>query len=195
MTYSLTNDDELRMEYSAVTDKTTVVNLTNHAYWNLTGCGAATCLPMTLMLNASRYLPVDDGRIPLGDVMSVEGTPLDFTAPQAIGARIGELPGGYDHCYVLKKLGTELSLVARVSEPQSGRTMEVFSTEPGVQLYTANFLDGSLSGGGRTFSKHFGLCLETQHYPDSPNQPSFPSTLLAPGEKYEQLTVHRFGVA
>jgi aldose 1-epimerase len=141
-------------------------------------------------------LPVDAGLIPLGELKSVKGTPLDFTRPQTIGSRIAKLEGGYDHCYVLNKKHGEKgpTLAARVAEPKSGRVMEVYTSEPAIQLYTANFLDGSLHASGKTYQKHFGFCLETQHYPDSPNQPAYPTTVLRPGEVYEHLTVHKFSV-
>lgn len=195
VTYSLTDDDELKMEYSATTDQTTVVNLTNHTYWNLADGGAGDVLQQELMINADHYLPADAGLIPSGEIRSVNNTPLDFTQPKAIGSHIAEL-GGYDHCFVLNKKEGESgpSLAARAVAPKSGRVMEVFTTEPGIQLYTANGLDGRLHGGGRAFKKFFGFCLEAQHYPDSPNQPQFPTTLLKPGETYRQLTVHKFRV-
>jgi aldose 1-epimerase len=146
------------------------------------------------MLNADCYLPADDVLIPTGEVKTVAGTPMDFRQPNTVGSRIAQVKGGYDHCYVLSKTRAEnaLTLAARVFEPTGGRVMEVHTTEPGVQLYTANGLDGSLKSGGVAYGRHAGLCLETQHYPDSPNHPEFPSTLLRPGERYEQLTVHKF---
>ena len=148
-----------------------------------------------LTLNADAYLPVDDGAIPLGQAKQVKGTPMDFTKPHAIGQRIGQVPGGYDHCYILnRKDDKKLSLAARVVEPKSGRTMEIYTTQPGIQFYTGNFLDGTLKGGGKTYEKHAGFCLEANHFPDSPNQPQFPSTLLKPGETYRHTTVHKFGV-
>ena len=196
VTYSLTNDNELRMEYEAETDKPTVLNLTNHTYWNLAGGGNGDVLEHSLTLNADRYLPVDKGLIPTGEMKPVEGTPMDFTKPMAIGSRIGQVGSGYDHCYVLNKSegSAEPTLVAKITEPTSGRVMEIFTTQPGVQLYTGNFLDGKLSGGGKAFKKHYAFCLETQHYPDSPNRPEFPTTLLRPGEKYHHTTIHKFGV-
>ena len=193
VTYSLTNDNELKMAYWAKTDKPTVLNLTNHTYWNLDG-GAGDVLGHELTIQADRYLPVDAGLIPLGALQGVKDTPMDFRQPHAIGARINQVEGGYDHCYVLNKEQDkkELGLAARVVSPKSGRVMEVSTTQPAIQFYSANFLDGTLSAGGKTYGKHFALCLETQHYPDSPNQPAFPSTVLKPGEEYEQLTVHKF---
>ena len=179
--YRLTEDNELVMDYTATTDKPTHVNLTNHAYWNLTGTEGADVLGHILQVEADHYLPADEALIPTGEIRSVHGTPLDFTRPVAIGARVDQLARKYyDDCFVLrKKPGEELSLAARLVEPRSGRTMEVWTTQPGMQLYTGN---------------RFGVCLETQHYPDSPNKPAFPSTLLRPGQTYRQTTVHKFGI-
>jgi aldose 1-epimerase len=194
VTYSLNNNDELKMEYAATTDKSTIVNLTNHAYWNLTGA-ARDVLSHEVTINADKFLPTDDRVIPLGELKDVKDTPMDFTKPCAIGTQIERVNGRYDHCYVLnRKNCKELSLVARVAEPKSGRVMEIYTTQPGVQFYAGHYLDGTIKTGGKIYLKHFGLCLETQHYPDSPNRPHFPSTLLKPGEEYRQLTVHKFSV-
>jgi len=199
--YTLTEANELNIDYTAETDKATPINLTNHAYWNLADGGKTNVLGNRLTLNADRYLPVDSGSIPTGELRPVKGTPMDFIHEAALGARIeqvGGTPGGYDHCYVLNKLppgGDPLTLAAKVVEPTSGRVMEVYTTEPGLQLYTGNYLDGTLKSRGDVYEKRHGFCLEAQHFPDSINQPSFPSTLLAPGETYRQTTVYKFSVA
>ncbi len=198
VTYDLTDHDELLIAYDATCDKPTVVNLTNHAYWNLGGAGAGDVLGHRLTLAADAYLPADAGLIPTGEIRPVQGTPLDFTQPRTIGSRIQQTGFGYDHCFVLRKPPGQpenaAPLAARVEEPHSGRVMEVATSQPGVQLYTANFLDGRLHGGGVAFGRHFGLCLEAQHYPDSPNRRAFPSTVLRPGETYKQVTMHKFDV-
>ena len=178
-------------EASAQTDKPTILNLTNHAYWNLTGAPeTSTILDHRLMLACDKYLPVDETLIPTGELAPVADTPLDFRKLEPIGARIEKVDGGYDHCFVINGGGKSLTLAARVEEPTTGRVMEVRTTEPGIQFYTGNFLDGS--DAVNKFAKHSGFCFETQHYPDSPNQPEFPTTLLQPGEVYSQTTIYKF---
>ena len=191
VTYSLTNDNELRISYEAETDKATPINLTHHSYFNLAGQGDV--LGHELTLYADKFTPVDEGLIPTGEVLDVKGTPMDFTTPAAIGSRIAQVKGGYDHNYVLRSGGGALALAAGVYEPMTGRLMEIFTTEPGIQFYSGNFLDGTIAGkGGHAYPKHGGFCLETQHFPDSPNHPNFPSTILEPGRKLSSLTVHKF---
>ncbi|MSR56531.1 MAG: galactose mutarotase [Planctomycetaceae bacterium] len=190
-----TDANELIIGYTAVTDKPTVLNLTNHAYWNLSGVGTGDILSHKLMINSDEFLPVDEGQIPTGKLASVKGTFMDFTSPQSIGSRIAEtkfaaLPVGYDHCFIIRKGSERLPLIARVEDPQSGRVMEVSTTEPAVQLYTSNFLDGDAKNGG--FKQHSAFCLETQHYPDSPNRPEFPSVVLKPAQKLQSTTVYKF---
>jgi len=194
VTYELTDDDELSITYEAETDKATPVNLTHHGYFNLTGV-SDNVLGHVITINANRYTVVDDELIPTGELARVRGTPFDFRTPETIGARIDQVPGGYDHNFVLNRKGKGLERVVRVYEPKSGRVMEVLTTEPGVQFYSGNFLDGTIVGkGGRKYYKHAGFCLETQHFPDSPNHPEFPNTILRPGEKYFQHTVYKFSV-
>jgi aldose 1-epimerase len=200
VTYRLTDNDELRISYAATTDKDTVLNLTNHSYFNLAGPAGGDILKHELMLNADRFTPVDAGLIPTGELKSVKGTPFDFTQPTAIGARINGtdqqlvLGKGYDHNFVLNRSDdTSLVLAARATEPTSGRVLEVSTTQPGVQFYTGNFLDGKVVGkAGKSYQYRYGFCLETQHYPDSPNKPEFPSVVLKPGQQYKQTTVFKF---
>jgi len=200
VTYILSDDNQLKIEYSATTDKTTVVNMTNHAYYNLSG--APDILNHVLTIDADRFTPVDAGLIPTGELKPVQGTPFDFRKPTAIGARINDndpqlkLGGGYDHNFVLNHPEREMGLAARVTDPKSGRVLEVQTTEPGVQFYSGNFLDGTIHGkGNKEYGKRSGFCLETQHYPDSPNKPSFPSTVLRPNDRYTTTTVLRFSVS
>jgi aldose 1-epimerase len=200
--YQLDNQNRWKMEYTATTDKPTVINLCNHAYWNLAGAYSGTVLNQVLTVNADRYLLADGALIPTGELAAVEGTPLDFRKPRSIGERIGDIKekqfnGGYDHCLVInRERDGDMVFCAKLEDPKSGRTMEIRTTEPGVQLYSANFPTGSFEGpGGYSYPRHLGMCFETQHYPDSPNKPHFPSTVLRPGQEFHSMTVHQFGVA
>jgi len=193
--YTLTNANELKVDFTAKTDKATPINLTNHNYWNLAGAGSGVHYEQQLKIEADKYLAVDETLIPNGEMPAVAGTPLDFRDFHKIGERIKEIdadPVGYDHCYVLRNQGGDMALAATVKDPSSGRVMEIHTTQPGIQFYTGNFLDGS--EGGASYKQHEAFCLETQHYPDAPNQPTFPSAILKPGETFRQTTVHKFSV-
>ena len=193
--YTLGSDNALSIAYTATTDKATPVNLTNHAYFNLSGGKEPTILAHEVTIHADNYTAVDSLLIPTGLLPEVKGTPMDFTVAKAIGKDIDLVKGGYDHNWVLKRKGIELEQVASVYHPASGRLLEVFTTEPGLQFYTGNFLDSTLHGkNNQVYVKHAALCLETQHFPDGPNQPLFPNTILKPGETYKQLTKYKFSV-
>jgi aldose 1-epimerase len=199
VTYTLTEADELIIDYEATTDKATPLNVSQHSYFNLAGEGNGDVLNHEVMINADRFTPVDKNLIPTGKLRPVKGTPLDFTTPTRIGARIDDnydqlvLGHGYDHNFVINRKGGGLVLAARVYEPASGRTLEVSTTEPGIQFYTGNFLDGSVTGKqGHVYKRRYGFCLETQHYPDSPNHPDFPTTILRPGKTFRSKTVFKF---
>jgi len=194
--YSLTDNNELKIEYNAETDKATPLNLTNHSYFNLSGDVSSTILNHSLQIDADRYTPVDTTLIPTGELKPVKGTPFDFTTAQRIGSRIDSVPGGYDHNWVLnRKDSSSIQLVATLRDSLSGRKLEVFTTQPGLQFYSGNFLDGKfVNRDGKTLLIHTALCLETQHYPDSPNKPGFPSTILQPGQQYHQVTLYKISV-
>jgi aldose 1-epimerase len=201
VTYLLTDDNDLIVEFKATTDKPTIVNLCHHSYWNLTGDPNNTILDHELTLVADRFLPVDKGLIPTGELRPVKGTPFDFTQPTKIGARVNaddeqlKLGNGYDHCWVLRNQTGKVALAATLCDPSTGRAMDLLTDQPGVQFYGGNFLDGAVKGkGGIKYGFRTGMCLETQHYPDSPNKPDFPSVVLRPGEVYRHTMVLRFYV-
>lgn len=193
--YTLSSDNALQIAYSATTDKATPVNLTNHCYFNLSAGKQNTILDHEVMLQAEKFTAVDSLLIPTGQLPDVKGTPMDFTTPKKIGAELAAVKGGYDHNWVLKRKGKDLEKIATAYDASSGRFMEVFTTEPGLQFYTGNFLDGTLKGKQQQkYQQHAGFCMETQHFPDAPNQPSFPNTIVKPGESYRSLTYYRFSV-
>lgn len=193
VTYTLNNENELKISYTAQTDKATHVNLTHHSYFNLAGAGTGNILDHQLTILADKITAVDKDLTPTGEFKDVANTPWDFTRPMAAGARITDVEGGYDHNYVLRNSGGALALAVGVYDPKSGRVMQLSTTEPGMQFYSGNFLDGSITGkNGKIYHKHFALCLEPQHFPDTPNEPGFPSTVLKPGETYKQVSVYKF---
>lgn len=198
VTYKLSNSNEFEIDYRATADKATPVNLTNHCYFSLNGFNRPTVYDEEVTINADRYLLTDEDLIPTGEIASVEGTPFDFRKPVKIGTwieHVGDDPNGYDLCYVLNQENPgELTLCARVSDPESGRTLELWTDVPGVQFYTGNFLKGNLKACGHTYEKHAAFCLETQHFPDAPNHPTFPDTILRPGETYKHTALFKFGV-
>jgi len=195
--YSLSDDNGLKIDYVATAEKATPINLTNHCYFNLSAGADSTILEHELMLKADKYIPVNEKTlIPTGKIDEVKGTAMDFTIAKKIGKDIANVTGGYDHNWVLNKSGDDLELIGSAYQAGSGRYMEIYTTQPGIQFYTGNFLDGTLKNtrGGVKYVQHAGLCLETQHFPDSPNQPSFPNTILKPGETYHQTTLYKFSV-
>lgn len=200
VTYSITEENELILEYLAHTDKTTIANFASHSYFNLAGEGSGDVLSQELMINADFFTPVDDTSVPTGEIRSVKGTPMDFTKPVKIGTSIDadddqiRYGAGYDHNWVLKNRAGDLGLAAVAHDPESGRVMEIFTTQPGVQLYTANWIDGEKGKGGKLYGRRWAFCLETQHFADSINKPHFPTTILQPGETYKHCAVHKFSV-
>lgn len=190
--FSLLDNNELRMDFVATVDLPTIVNMTNHSYFNLKGPGVGTILDHRLTIYADKYTPRDENLIPTGEIAPVAGTPGDFTKPHLVGERIGELPHGYDHNFVLNSREKQMKRAARVEEDTTGRVLEVATTQPGVQFYSGNFLDGTLVGIGGAYPRHAALCLETQHYPDSIHHPNFPTTILRPGQEYRETAVYRF---
>ena len=198
VTYSWSDDGKLKISFHATTDKPTIVNLTNHSYFNLSGPGSGTVLDDLVQINASAYTPVDDTLIPTGEIKKVAGTPFDFRKPTAIGARIDQVPGkpvGYDHNYVLRDASEGVRLIATAVDPKSGRRLKVYSDQPGVQFYTGNFLDGTITGLGGVYQQHTAFCFEPQHFPDSPNEPKFPSVELKPGSTYHATIIYAFDTA
>jgi aldose 1-epimerase len=202
VTYTLSDNDDLTIDYKATTDKKTVLNLTNHSYFDLAGAGAGEIIDHVVTINADKFTPVNANLIPTGDLKTVDGTPFDFRTATRVGARINDKDQqlqygqGYDHNFVVNRSGNGPSLAARVVDPKSGRAMEVLTTQPGVQFYTGNHLSNGIKGkGGATYGYRYGLCFETQHFPNSPNQPNFPSTELAPGQQFHEITVFKFSVA
>ncbi len=193
--YSLTDDNELIIYYIATTDKATPINLTSHCYFNLSAAKDPTILDHVLMIKADRYTEVNDKLIPTGKLPEVKGTPMDFNSPKRVGDDIANVSGGFDHNWVLSKMKDSLQMIASLYHPASGCCMEVFTTLPGIQFYSGNFLDKTLTGKqGRKYAQHAGLCLETQYFPDSPNQPTFPATILKPGEVYMQTTIYKYSI-
>lgn len=194
--YTLTPKNELEITYSATTDKATPINLTQHSYFNLKGEGEGTMLDHLLTIYADRYVPVDADLIPTGELLPVKGTPMDFNTPHAVGERIDQVKGGYDHTWVFPEgKKNTMKHAVHLEEKTTGRCVDMYTTEPGIQFYSGNFLDGSLTGkAGKPYIKHGGIALETQHFPDSPNQPKFPSVILRPGQTYHTTTIYAFGV-